>query len=302
MRPFGCPVTILNTLDSLDKFKRKVNEGFLVGYSVNSKAFRVFNSKTRMVQETLHVNFLENKPNIAGSGPTWLFNIDNLTRTMNYQPVIAGYQTNPSAGFQDEFDADSDVAIDVKENESAVPVSPRVRDLSDEFKEFSNNSTNGVNAACTPVTAIGLNSTNNTNSFSAPVLRMVTRQPKGLINPILGVLPNDEEDVGVEPDFSNLETNLTVSPIPTTRVHKDHLVTQLIGDLSSAPQTKSMTRIVKELGGLTQINDDNFYTSMFSCFLSQEEPKGYIKLSKILVGLKLCRRRFFNSKCKRFGY
>nr|GFC37113.1 retrovirus-related Pol polyprotein from transposon TNT 1-94 [Tanacetum cinerariifolium] len=54
MRPFGCPVTILNTLDSLGKFEGKVDEGFLVGYSVNSKAFRVFNSRTHIVQETLH--------------------------------------------------------------------------------------------------------------------------------------------------------------------------------------------------------------------------------------------------------
>nr|GFC74462.1 retrovirus-related Pol polyprotein from transposon TNT 1-94 [Tanacetum cinerariifolium] len=66
MRPFGCPVTILNTLDPLGKFQGKVDEGFLVGYSICSKAFRVFNSRTRFVQETLHVNFMENKPNVAG--------------------------------------------------------------------------------------------------------------------------------------------------------------------------------------------------------------------------------------------
>nr|GFD07722.1 hypothetical protein [Tanacetum cinerariifolium] len=53
-----------------------------------------------------HVNFLKNKPNVAGSGPTWLFDIDSLTRTMNYQPVTIGNQTNPSAGFQDKFDAE----------------------------------------------------------------------------------------------------------------------------------------------------------------------------------------------------
>nr|GFD20321.1 retrovirus-related Pol polyprotein from transposon TNT 1-94 [Tanacetum cinerariifolium] len=106
MRPFGCPVTILNTLDSLGKFDGKVDEGFLVGYSVSSKAFRVFNSRTCIVQETLHVNFLENKPNVAGGGPTWLFDIDSLTKTMNYQPVTAGNQSNPSGGFQDKFDAE----------------------------------------------------------------------------------------------------------------------------------------------------------------------------------------------------
>ncbi|GJW32627.1 hypothetical protein Tco_0052659 [Tanacetum coccineum] len=54
MRPFGCPVTILNTLDPLGKFDGKAEEGFLVGYSVNSKAFRVFNSQTRKVEENLH--------------------------------------------------------------------------------------------------------------------------------------------------------------------------------------------------------------------------------------------------------
>ncbi|GJV48750.1 putative ribonuclease H-like domain-containing protein [Tanacetum coccineum] len=51
MRPFGCPVTILNTLEPLGKFDGKAKEGFLVGYSINSKAFRVFNSQTRKVEE-----------------------------------------------------------------------------------------------------------------------------------------------------------------------------------------------------------------------------------------------------------
>nr|GEW43396.1 retrovirus-related Pol polyprotein from transposon TNT 1-94 [Tanacetum cinerariifolium] len=106
MRPFGCHVTILNTLDPLGKFQGKVDEGFLVGYSVCSKAFRVFNNRTCIIQETLHVNFLKNKPNVAGTGPTWLFDIDGLTRTMNYQPVIARNQTNFGADFQDKFDTE----------------------------------------------------------------------------------------------------------------------------------------------------------------------------------------------------
>nr|GFC54639.1 retrovirus-related Pol polyprotein from transposon TNT 1-94 [Tanacetum cinerariifolium] len=101
MRPFGCPVTILNTLDHLGKFQGKVDEGFLVGYSVCSQAFRVFNSRTRIVHETLHVNFMENKPNVAGSGPARLFDIDSLTWTMNYHPVIVENQTNSHAGLQD---------------------------------------------------------------------------------------------------------------------------------------------------------------------------------------------------------
>nr|GEW09641.1 hypothetical protein [Tanacetum cinerariifolium] len=74
---------------------------------------------------------------------------------------------------------------------------------------------------------------------------------------------DDEEDVGAEAEFSNLETNIIVSPILTARVHKDHHVTQIISDLSSAPQTRSMTRMVKEQGGLTQINDGDFHTSLY---------------------------------------
>nr|GEU88767.1 ribonuclease H-like domain-containing protein [Tanacetum cinerariifolium] len=84
---------------------------------------------------------------------------------------------------------------------------------------------------------------------------------------------DDEEDVGAEADFTNLETTITVSHIPTTKVHKDHPVTQIIGDLSSATQTRSMTRVAKDQGGLSQINNDDFHTCMFACFLSQEEPK-----------------------------
>ncbi|GJS81431.1 retrovirus-related pol polyprotein from transposon TNT 1-94 [Tanacetum coccineum] len=84
MRPFGCPVTILNTIDHLGKFDGKADEGFFVGYSTNSKAFRVFNSRTRIVEENLHVQFSENTPNIIGSRPNWLFDIDALTKSMNY--------------------------------------------------------------------------------------------------------------------------------------------------------------------------------------------------------------------------
>ncbi|GJY09601.1 putative ribonuclease H-like domain-containing protein [Tanacetum coccineum] len=101
IRPFGCPVTILNTLDPLGKFDGKAKEGFLVGYPVNSKALRVFNSQTRKVEENLHVNFLKNKPNVARQGPNWLFDIDSLTNSMNYQPVTAGNQTNKNKGPQE---------------------------------------------------------------------------------------------------------------------------------------------------------------------------------------------------------
>nr|GEW97902.1 retrovirus-related Pol polyprotein from transposon TNT 1-94 [Tanacetum cinerariifolium]GEW98200.1 retrovirus-related Pol polyprotein from transposon TNT 1-94 [Tanacetum cinerariifolium] len=101
MRPFGCHDTILNTLDPLGKFEGKAGEGFLVGYSVTSKAFRVFNTKTIKVKENLHVRFLENKPNVAETRLNWCFDIDSLTNSMNYIPVSAGNQTDKNAGTQD---------------------------------------------------------------------------------------------------------------------------------------------------------------------------------------------------------
>nr|GEU31801.1 putative ribonuclease H-like domain-containing protein [Tanacetum cinerariifolium] len=98
MRPFGCPVTILSTIDHLGKFDRKTDEGFFIGYSTNIKVFRVFNSRTRIAEENLHVKFSENTPNIAGSGSNWLFDIDALTKSMNYKPVVAENRSNGSAG------------------------------------------------------------------------------------------------------------------------------------------------------------------------------------------------------------
>ncbi|GJU45497.1 putative ribonuclease H-like domain-containing protein [Tanacetum coccineum] len=87
MRPFGCPLTILNTLDHLGKFDGKSEEGYLLGYSTNSKGFRVYNRITRKVQDCLHVNFLENQENQKGKGPDWMFDLDLLTPSMNYIPV-----------------------------------------------------------------------------------------------------------------------------------------------------------------------------------------------------------------------
>ncbi|GJW23023.1 hypothetical protein Tco_0033645 [Tanacetum coccineum] len=105
MRPFGCPVTILNTIDHLVKFDGKVDEGFFFEYSLNSKASRVFNSRTRIVEENMHVKFNENTPTMARSGPNWMFDTDALTKTMNYQRVIAGNQTDGSASTKASNDA-----------------------------------------------------------------------------------------------------------------------------------------------------------------------------------------------------
>nr|GEW04128.1 hypothetical protein [Tanacetum cinerariifolium] len=222
------------------------------------------------------------------SGPTWLFDIDTLTKTMNYQPVTVGNQSNPSAGIQEQINAekagkeivqqyvlflvwssgsinpqntDGDVAFDEKELEyEGRKLESEVNVSSNKLEDFSDNSINEDNVAGSLVHDVGQLSPNSTNTFSATELEDITYS-------------DDEDDVGAEADFNNMETSITVSPIPTTRVHKDHPVTQIIGDLSSAIQTRSMTRVAKDQRGLSQINKDDFYTCMFACFLSQEEPK-----------------------------
>nr|GEY70724.1 uncharacterized mitochondrial protein AtMg00810-like [Tanacetum cinerariifolium] len=75
--------------DQLGKFDGKSDEGVFVSYSTISKAFRVYNTRTRKVKKNLHITFLENKPMIAGSGPEWLFDIDAFSKSMNYAPVPA---------------------------------------------------------------------------------------------------------------------------------------------------------------------------------------------------------------------
>ncbi|GJW26849.1 hypothetical protein Tco_0040660 [Tanacetum coccineum] len=85
------------------KFDGKADEGFFVGYSVVSKVMRVFNKRTRIVEETINIRFLENTPNVTGNRPDWLFDVDSLTISMNYVPVVAGNQTNGIAGTRDNI-------------------------------------------------------------------------------------------------------------------------------------------------------------------------------------------------------
>nr|GEV36766.1 hypothetical protein [Tanacetum cinerariifolium] len=271
MRPFSCLVTILSTLDHLGKFHGKVDEGFLVGYSVSSKAFRVFNSRTRIIQETLHVNFLENKPNVAGTGPTWLFDIDSLSVIMNYHPVTAGNQTNSGVGFQDILDAEAMEEVD--QSYMLFPVWSSVGP--------TNPQNNAEDAALMGRSMIlivaGLSNTAVSPTYGNASQFLDDLDMPGLENIIYS---DDEVIVGVEADFNNLESSIPVSPILITRIHKDHPVSQIIGDLSSTTQTRRMTRAVKDQGGLSQMFGNDFHTCMFACFLSQEEPKRVYKNKK----------------------
>ncbi|GJX20155.1 putative ribonuclease H-like domain-containing protein [Tanacetum coccineum] len=149
MRPFRCHVTILNTLDSLGKFNGKSDEGFFVGYSLSSKAFRIYNTRTRRVEENLHIGFLKNKPMIEGNGPKWLFDIDSLNQSMNYVPVAAGIITNKSVDAS-YFDSPSK-DVDNGEPKSATDDQKQIEDGPDnendeKDKPQDNSSPKEVNA------------------------------------------------------------------------------------------------------------------------------------------------------------
>ncbi|GKC68931.1 putative ribonuclease H-like domain-containing protein, partial [Tanacetum coccineum] len=303
MRPFGCPVTILNTLDPLGKFDGKADEGFLVGYSINSKAFRVFNTRTRKVEENLHITFLENKLNVAGSGPDWLFDIDLLTNSMNYEPVTTGNQTNGNASIKDNVDADA-VDDDASKKTTEEPANKgerngqeneggasnkegdqNVQDLKVELdkllvqqKEAYANSTNRVSTVSPSVSAVWQSFINANNLPTDPLMPDL-EDTTDLLNTGIFSGAYDDEDVGAEVDLNNLETTMNVSPIPTTRIRKYHPKEQIIGDPLLAPQTRKMTLSSQEHAMVSYIktqrrtNHKDYQNCLFACFLSQIEPK-----------------------------
>ncbi|GJW72946.1 putative ribonuclease H-like domain-containing protein [Tanacetum coccineum] len=375
MRPFGCPVTILNTLDHLGKFDGKSDDGFFVGYSINSKEFRVFNTKTRFIEENLHINFLENKPNVAGTGPNWMFDIDTLTMSMNYQLVSAGIQTNGNActkanidvgqagkksvpgpqyvllpfltsGSQGLKSSEDEVADnagqknevldptkagdkndqekDVRDQKEALrkQFEPEFERLSGQGEATNTNSTNRLNTISssinvvssyftivdprreraqrnevlmfTPVSAAGSSYDNLSGSISVNAATLPNADlPTDHLMPDLEDIVdlqvtrifNGAYDDKVESevaDFNNLELTTVVSPIPTTRIHKDHPKEQIIGDPLSAPQTRRMTKNKKDKRGIVVRNKARLVAQGYT----QDEGIDYDEFLLLLLGLK----------------
>ncbi|GKB10025.1 putative ribonuclease H-like domain-containing protein [Tanacetum coccineum] len=285
------------TMDHLGKFDGKADEGFFVGYSMVSKAMRVFNKRTRIVEETLNIRFLENAPNVTENRPDWLFNIDSLSKSMNYVPVIAENQTNGIARKRDNIVAgQAKKKIEPKQEYILIPIcttdplisqDPKVSEKDaeekttemDERKQIVHtNSTNSINTVSIPVSTAGPSCTNDDlsspvnaaeasnafeehlfeqfspfkNAFTLPPVSNVT-----LMNDT-GIFGNayDDEYVGAESNLNHLETTMNVSPIPTTRIDKDHPKDQIIGDLNSAIHTRRMTKISNEHAMVIQALED----------------------------------------------
>ncbi|GJX86089.1 putative ribonuclease H-like domain-containing protein [Tanacetum coccineum] len=94
----------------------------------------------------------------------------------------------------------------------------------------------------------------------------------------------DDEDDGAVADMNNLDTTIQVSPNPTTRIHKDHPLDQVNGDLQSATLTRKMLNNLEEHGFVSTIqqrtNHKDLQNCLFAWFLSQEEPKKVIHALK----------------------
>ncbi|GJS43224.1 putative ribonuclease H-like domain-containing protein [Tanacetum coccineum] len=324
MRPFGCHVTILNTLDNLGKFDGKSDEGFFVGYSLSSKAFRVYNTRTRKVEENLHIGFLENKPMIEGNGPKWLFDIDSLTQSINYVPVAAGIISNESAGTQREFNAGSftqkeEISQDCimmpiwkdasyfdspsknvgnDEPKSAADDQEQVEDgphneSDEQDKSKDDSSPKEVNAAgqhvttASPKVNIGRFKLNTVDPSVNTASSYNPDSPKDMFK--LGATHtleathveffSDKDELEV--DLGNISNSYTVPTTPNTRIHKDHLIKNMIGDVKSSVQTRRMTKTTSEQGFLSAVYEekshDTLNTYLYACFVSQIEPTSIAK-------------------------
>ncbi|GJS26517.1 putative ribonuclease H-like domain-containing protein [Tanacetum coccineum] len=150
-------------------------------------------------------------------------------------------------------------------------------------------STNIVNTVSTPVSTAspygGLSFTDPTNpdqdDSEIPALEDIYQHPTD------GIFTNSSyDDEGAVADFTNLETVVNVSPIPTSRINSFHPSTLILGDPQSAVQTRS--KVTKSSGAHAFVsyvqkqrrnNHKDFQHCLFACFLSQNEPK---KISKAL--------------------
>ncbi|GJW42817.1 putative ribonuclease H-like domain-containing protein [Tanacetum coccineum] len=299
MRPFGCHITILNTLDHLGKFDGKSYDGFFVGYSLTSKAFRVYNIRTRKVEKNLHIRFLETKPIIIGDAPKWLFDIDSLTKSMSYVPVVAGTNSNDFAG-SEESNCAGHTSKETEFSQDYI-VMPLWKDGS-MFDSSSKNSSNdepqpssiakkkddeGVSKAS------GFSdqeqpksSTLNINTVSPTVITTRSNRSQNVSDMFsLGrsaTLEATHADLfgdETEMDMSNLTTSYQVPTTPNTRILKDHLLDHVIGDIQSGAQTRGMTKNTNEHGFISAVYEGKTHEDLYTC-LNKKDERGIVTKNK----------------------
>ncbi|GJU84446.1 putative ribonuclease H-like domain-containing protein [Tanacetum coccineum] len=250
MRPFGCPVTILNTLDPLGKFYKKADEGFFVRYFINRKAFRL---------PLLYDSPQSSKDAVA----------DDAGKKSNEKPANEGERNGQ----------EKDGGASNKEDDQNVQnFRAELDNLLVQQKECYANSTNRDCTVSPSVSIAGQIFTNVDDLPTDPFMSDL-EDTADLLNTSIFSCAYNDEDVGAEADLNNLETTMNVSPIPTTRIHKDHSKDQIIGDINSATQTRRLTKISEEHAMVSYIknqrrkNHKDYQNYLFACFLSQIKPK-----------------------------
>ncbi|GJU70202.1 putative ribonuclease H-like domain-containing protein [Tanacetum coccineum] len=183
---------------------------------------------------------------------------------MNYEPIVKGTQSN---GFADPKSSHDDESKPLSNDGKKVDEDSRKdSECNDQEKEDNVTSTNNVNVA-------GTHEVNDVGEKTSIELPFDPNMSSLEDYSIFDTLRDDD----AEADMSNLDIIIQVSPNPTTRIHKEHPLEQVIGDLQSAIQTRKMSKNLEEHGFVSSIqqrtNHKNRQNCLFACFLSQEEPK-----------------------------
>nr|GEV25394.1 hypothetical protein [Tanacetum cinerariifolium] len=277
LRPFRCHVMILNTLDHLGKFDAKGDEGYFVGYSMSSKAFRVFNKRTKKVEENMNVDFLENKLIEKRAGSNWLFDIDTLTNYMNYVLVVVAEtsSTNISAHLEySNSDAQDACNADVTESSgNSNPTATLKIPAADQMESLTVESVIPTVSSLVPTAC--LDTSPKTSSDSRLISKEVLspEETPSLDNAL--TLSNWFEDtIGVEADLSNMESSIPASPNPTFRIHKDHPKSQIIGLVDTPEEPKKFFDVLKDPSWVEAMQEELFQFKIQNVWILVDCPKG----------------------------
>ncbi|GJU18189.1 putative ribonuclease H-like domain-containing protein [Tanacetum coccineum] len=270
-------------------------------YKISEKDF------TKRVEVNLHVNFLEEKPNVQGIGHRWMFDLDYLTDSMNYIPVSLQNQANP-AGSKEVIDID----VQTEEAEELMVVSSTSRKAAsaDDIMTFRKELDALALKHLGPVPATAPTSTNPVNTGSDNLNTGFEEVTPGNIEAISPSADHEEEvfsdadddempeiriydkssegifekasydDDGIITDFNNLPDEVDVSTNHTLRIHNAHPQSQILGDPNTPVQTRSSLKKITEAHALVSYiqaqqrsNHKDQQHCLFACFLSQSEPR-----------------------------
>ncbi|KAD3640121.1 hypothetical protein E3N88_29344 [Mikania micrantha] len=260
LKPFGCQCTILNTKDHLAKFAEKSAEGYFVGYSSHAKAYRVYIKASRIIEESANVQFNEHTLNKPGTVPDWLFDLDSLTSVFNsVKEYVPASQITTI-----------DFSIGTKEDDFRfeLPIASRqtLAESTSAQEEVSQYETINTSQAGPFIeSSSGLSLQEEVGSPSAEAINLETTCPREN-QPITVQIQNLSElpEIQLEVVLPNLESfNIDeasqLDVIPRTRIHNTHPVENIIGNVEEGVRTRS------------SMHEAN--VCLFSCFLSQIEPK-----------------------------